>query len=196
MSRCNLRCGWCDTPYTWDWARYAPSEVAERVPVGDLACWVADQDVDLMVITGGEPLLQQPALAALASAVPEQVRVQVETNGTQAPTPALAELVDLWVVSPKLVNSGMGYGQRIVPAALAGLATTGRACFKFVITDPSVDFDEIAGLVAEFNLGPVWVMPEGDTRESVLAGTERIAELAVSRGWNVSTRLHIVTGAR
>ena len=33
MSRCNLRCVWCDTPYTWDWARYAPSEVAERVGV-------------------------------------------------------------------------------------------------------------------------------------------------------------------
>lgn len=196
FSRCNLRCGWCDTKYTWDWTQYNPAEVSERVAVSELARWVADQDVDLMVITGGEPMLQQPAMVALASAVPDRVRVQVETNGTQVPEPALAELVDLWVVSPKLVNSGMPYALRIVPAALAAFLATRRAAFKFVVTDPDTDFDEIAGLVEDFGLDPVWVMPEGETREKVLAGMDAIHAPAVARGWNVSTRLHILTGAR
>jgi 7-carboxy-7-deazaguanine synthase len=196
FSRCNLRCGWCDTKYTWDWTQYDPTEVSERVAVPELARWVNERAVDLMVITGGEPMLQQPAMVALASAVLDHVRVQVETNGTQIPQPALAELVDLWVVSPKLANSGMPYAVRIVPAALAGFMATGRAAFKFVVTDPDTDCDEIAGLVTDFGLDPVWVMPEGDTREKVLAGMDAIHVPALARGWNISTLLHTLMGAR
>lgn len=196
LSRCNLTCRWCDTKYTWDWTQYKPTEVSERIPVPELVRWVSDQDVDLMVITGGEPMLQQSAMAALAAGVSDHVRVQVETNGTRVPEPVLVELVDLWVVSPKLANSGMNYSLRIVPRALAAFTVTGRVAFKFVVTDPGADFDEIAGLVRDFGLGPVWVMPEGDTRERVLAGMDAIHAPAVARGWNVSTRLHILTGAR
>lgn len=196
FSRCNLTCRWCDTKYTWDWTQYQPTRVSDRIPVPELVRWVSDQGVDLMVITGGEPMLQQPAMAALAAGVPDHVRVQVETNGTRVPEPALIELVDLWVVSPKLANSGVNYGRRIVPSALAALMATGRVAFKFVVTDPDTDFDEIAGLVKDFGLDPIWVMPEGVTRERVLTGMDAIHGLAVARGWNVSTRLHILTGAR
>lgn len=196
LSRCNLTCHWCDTKYTWDWTQYQATEVSERVPLPELIRWVTDQDVDLMVITGGEPMLQQPAMAALAAGVPDQVRVQVETNGTRVPEPALVELVDLWVVSPKLANSGINYNLRIVPPALAALTATARVAFKFVVTDPDTDFDEIAGLVKDFGLDPVWVMPEGDTRDRVLAGMDSIHAPAMGRGWNLSSRLHILTGVR
>jgi organic radical activating enzyme len=122
--------------------------------------------------------------------------VQVETNGTMTSIPELASLVDLWVVSPKLANSGMPYSVRIRPMALTALAETGRAAFKFVVTDPDRDLDEIAHLVDEYQLDPVWVMPEGTTREKVLAGMDALYDPATKRGWNVSTRLHILTGAR
>jgi hypothetical protein len=39
-------------------------------------------------------------------------------------------------------------------------------------------------------------MPEGTTREKVLAGMDALYDPATKRGWNVSTRLHILTGAR
>lgn len=195
FSRCNLKCGFCDTPESWDWSRYNPSEASEKVPVTELVSWVRDRAVDMMVITGGEPMLQQPAMAALARGA-KGIRVQVETNGTLAPTPELASRVDLWVVSPKLANSGMNYSARIKPDALAALVTTGRAAFKFVVSDPDRDLDEIAQLVTEYGLGPVWVMPEGTTREKVLAGMDALYTPATERGWNVSTRLHILTGAR
>lgn len=196
FSRCNLTCSWCDTKYTWDWTQYRPTEVSSRVPVPALVDWVTEREVDLVVITGGEPMLQQPAMTELATGLGTGVRVQVETNGTQVPTSALAELVDLWVVSPKLANSGVAYSRRIVPPALSALKATGRVAFKFVVTDPVADFDEISGLAQDFDLDPIWVMPEGDTREKVLAGLEVIHGPAVDRGWNVSTRLHILTGAR
>ncbi|MFI9811511.1 7-carboxy-7-deazaguanine synthase QueE [Saccharothrix variisporea] len=195
FSRCNLRCGYCDTPESWDWSRYNPAEVSARVPVAELVSWVRERGVDLMVITGGEPMLQQPAMTALARGLAD-VRVQVETNGTVAPTPELASLVDLWVVSPKLANSGMPYSTRIKPDALSALVATDRAVFKFVVTEPDRDLDEIAHLVEEHQLAPVWVMPEGTTREKVLAGMDALYHRATERGWNVSTRLHILTGAR
>lgn len=196
FSRCNLTCSWCDTKYTWDWTQYQSTEVSSRVPVPDLVDWVAERGVDLMVITGGEPMLQQAAMTTLAAGVGEGVRVQVETNGTQVPIPELIGLVDLWVVSPKLANSGVDYSRRIVPPALAALSATGRAVFKFVVTDHNTDFDEIGRLAKDFGLDPIWVMPEGDTREKILAGMDAIHGPAVDRGWNVSTRLHTLTGAR
>ncbi|SDD58490.1 7-carboxy-7-deazaguanine synthase QueE [Actinokineospora iranica] len=195
FSRCNLKCGFCDTPESWDWSRYNPTEVSERVPIADLVTWVRERDVDLVVITGGEPMLQQPAMTALARGL-TGVRIQVETNGTMEPTPELASLIDLWVVSPKLANSGMDYSVRIKPPALTALAATGRAVFKFVVTDPGSDLDEIAQLAEECQLEPVWVMPEGTTRETVLAGMDALHGPAAERGWNVSTRLHILAGVR
>lgn len=194
FSRCNLRCSFCDTPESWDWSRYNPTEVSEKIPVSELVSWVRERAVDLMVITGGEPMLQQPAMIALARGA--GVRVQVETNGTMAPTPELTSLVDLWVVSPKLANSGMAYSARIKPKVLATFVATGRAAFKFVVADPGHDLDEIGQLVREHELEPVWVMPEGRKRDAVLAGMDALYGPAVERGWNVSTRLHILAGAR
>lgn len=195
FSRCNLRCGFCDTPESWDWSRYNPAEVSDRVPVAELVSWVRGRGVDMMVITGGEPMLQQPAMTALARGMAD-IRVQVETNGTVVPTPELTSLVDLWVVSPKLANSGMTYSTRIKADALSALVATDRSVFKFVVTEPDRDLDEIAQLVEEHRLAPVWVMPEGTTREKLLAGMDALYDRATERGWNVSTRLHILTGAR
>lgn len=196
FSRCNLDCSWCDTPYTWDWSRFEPSLVASRVPVRELAKWIVGTGVDLLVVTGGEPLLQQRALRELVELLPSTIRVQVETNGTRTPDAALVERVTLWVVSPKPANSGVARERRIVPEALAALRRTGRAEFKFVVCDVETDVAEIAVLVEEHDLRPVWVMPEGTTVAAVLAGTAALLGTAAERGWNLSTRLHVLAGAR
>lgn len=193
FSRCNLSCGYCDTKQTWDWSRYHPSEVSTKESTAELIDWVRGSGVDLLVLTGGEPMLQQPSLTALARGC--GARVQVETNGTIVPTPELVDRVDLWVVSPKLANSGVPQGKRIVPAALAALAGTGRAAFKFVVTGID-DFDEIAELAAAYELRPIWVMPEGETVQAIVEGMALLHQEAVARGWNISARLHILAGAR
>jgi 7-carboxy-7-deazaguanine synthase len=188
---CNLRCRACDTAETWDTTRYDLRAGSRWASVDEIAEWALGHDTELVVITGGEPLIQQRAVAALAGLLAAEGRaVEVETNGTIAPLPQLAAAVSRFNVSPKLsaFGAGMPRRRRIVPAALCGFAATGKAAFKFV-AGPA-DLEEIDGLVAEFGLRPVWVMPEGDTCAAVLRGLRELADPVLARGWNLTPRLH------
>lgn len=192
LSRCNLSCQFCDTPYTWDWTRFHPSAEARRQPVTELADWALAQPARLAVITGGEPLLQQAALIPLAGRLATAGRqIEIETNGTIAPLPGLTRLVTRFNVSPKLPSSGLPGSKRIVPAALAAFTTTGKALFKFVICHPG-DLADAAALAAGHDLAPVWVMPEGTSEQAVLDGLRALAEDALARGWCLSGRLHVL----
>ena len=65
-----------------------------------------------------------------------------------------------------------------------------------MVCDIDADVAEIAAVVEEHDLRPVWVMPEGTTVGAVLAGTAALLGPAAERGWNLSTRLHVLAGAR
>lgn len=195
LGRCNLDCSWCDTPYTWDWERYDPKVELHERPVAEVVAEVAAMGVDRVVVTGGEPLLQQRRLLPFLGEASERGwTVEVETNGTLAPTDETAELVATFNVSPKLANSGVAAERAIVPEALRAFATLGgqgRAVFKFVVAEPD-DLDEVQAIVDDHGLAPVYVMPEGRTAEAVLEGGRRLADAVVARGWNLTTRLHVV----
>lgn len=189
LGRCNLACTWCDTPYTWDWSRFDPAvELAERPVESVLADVDAMGAVDLLVVTGGEPLLQQSRLVPLLrGARARGLRVEVETAGTLAPAPEVVELVDGFNVSPKLASSGNPAERRVRPDVLAAFMATGKAAFKFVVQDAS-ELDE----VASFDVAPVWVMPEGTDAETITARMRALAEPVLARGWNLSPRLHVL----
>lgn len=194
LSRCNLACPACDTPYTWDWSRFDPTAEASRISVDELVGWAVASSTELVVITGGEPLLQQTALVGLVRALTDAGRrVEIETNGTRVPSPELIEAVAQFTVSPKLsaFGAGMGEARRIEPAALRGFVCCGKSVFKFVITT-SADLAEVTEMEQRFGLSPVWVMPEGTTREAVLSGMSWLAEEALTRGWHLSGRLHVL----
>lgn len=192
LGRCNLDCAWCDTPYTWDWARYDPARELRRMPVADIIGQLELMAPEIVVVTGGEPLLQQRRLATLvAGCVERGWPVEVETNGTRAPEDALARTVARWNVSPKLANSGVAEADRIKPEALAALRATGRAAFKFVVAGEA-DLDEVAALVDAHDLRPTWVMPEGTDAATVLARARTLADPVISRGWNLTPRLHVL----
>lgn len=191
LGRCNLACSWCDTPYTWDWDRYDPAVELTTMAVEDVVERLDATGAGLVVVTGGEPLLQQRHLLPLLEALRARGRrVEVETGGTIAP--ALPEgLVDGWNVSPKLASSGMPAERRLRPDALRAFAATGRAVFKFVVREPS-ELDEVAAVVDEHGLAPVWVMPEGTDEATVLARLRELAPHVVGRGWNLTPRLHVL----
>lgn len=192
LAGCLLSCRWCDTPYTWDRSRFDLQAESRSVGVEEVVSWVRGIPSDLVVVTGGEPLLQQGPLAALARAlVAEGRRVEVETSGTIAPNDTLTEVVARFVVSPKLANSDLPLARRIRPDALKALAALGTAVFKFVVCEAE-DLDEVAALEAGYALAPIWIMPEGTSEEQVHAGLRGVADAALSRGWHVTSRLHVV----
>ncbi len=180
----------CDTPYTWDWERFDPAVELSTRTVDDVVAEVEAMGVDRVVVTGGEPLLQQRRLVPFVEAAAARGwAVEVETNGTLAPSAELAAGVERFNVSPKLANSGVDPAKAVVPDALAALVATGKAAFKFVVTGVD-DLDEIEG----FGLDPstVHVMPEGTTPEAVLGTARALADEVARRGWNLTTRLHVL----
>jgi len=196
LGGCNLTCTWCDTAYTWDADRYDLRAELTRTPVGDILDQVDAMDVPMVVISGGEPLLHQlqPGWRSLLGGLAARgIDVHVETNGTRPPAPYTRAAVAQFVVSPKLAHAGDPEDKRIVPPALAALVATDKAVFKFVATSTD-DLPEIAAVAAAAGIPDrlVWVMPEGVTPDAVVAGGAAIADAVVSRGWNLTTRLHVL----
>ena len=191
LGRCNLACSFCDSRHTWDWEQHDPSVELHPTTVAEVVARIDEMAVPMVVITGGEPLLQQRHLRPLL----EQLkaggrRVEVETAGTIAPS--LPDgLVDQWNVSPKLANSGMPLERRFKPAVLADLQGTGRAIFKFVACELA-DLDEVDAMVKQCSLGPVWIMPEGTEAETLKERIQELAPAVLARGWNLTSRLHIL----
>lgn len=192
-SRCNQTCGWCDEPQTWDSTRFNLAEHTTRRSVASLAEWALNHSTELVVITGGEPLMQQRKLVPLVRTLLDAGRrIEFETNGSIAPRPDLLHDRIQFNVSPKLASSGVAERRRIVPDALSALAQANSVC-KFVITADHRDADlaEADHLAATYGFHRVWLMPEGTTRSAVTAGLHALAEPALQRGWGLTTRLHI-----
>jgi 7-carboxy-7-deazaguanine synthase len=191
LSRCNLACTWCDTRYTWDWEHYDPGRESVRMPVPDLVAWALRFAPQMVVITGGEPLLQQAVLVPLVGELlAGGKRIEIETNGTIIADPSLFARHVQFNVSPKLANSGMAETRRIIAPVIRGFAASGRAVFKFVARE-TADLAEIDVLAKRFGISPVYVMPEGRTAGQLLHVTQALAGEVAARGWHLTQRLHI-----
>jgi len=98
---CNLRCVWCDTPYT----SLKPSPF-EEYSADILLTKVLSQHTQGVCITGGEPLTQSKTeLVKLTSALKKEDKfIDIQTNGVLY-WPELASLVSRFSVSPKFPSS-------------------------------------------------------------------------------------------
>lgn len=186
---CNLACRWCDTPYTWDGARFDLKAQTRRMLVEDLAADIEARGDHLLVVSGGEPMLQQERLWQLLDLLPGR-RVQIETAGTVAPRgdadrPGLG-----YVVSPKLHHSGNN-GSRYVPDAINALRDSGRVmAWKFVLASEG-DYEEVDWLVQHHQLAPVYVMAEGIESWRLAQRLAKLAPGAIQRGYRLTPRMHI-----
>jgi organic radical activating enzyme len=144
---------------------------------------------DIVVITGGEPLLQQRLLyEALVPFVIDHI-IQFETNGTVLPK-ELVGMPATYVVSPKLSNNGADpLPRRIRLDTLRWFAARG-AHFKFVVGSEE-DVREVDELVREVRPAHIWLMPLGSTPEEVASRAPMVAQACLDRGWRYSDRLHI-----
>ncbi|BDS12022.1 7-carboxy-7-deazaguanine synthase QueE [Aureispira anguillae] len=150
-----------------------------------------------LVITGGEPLLQQDRIVAfleyLEQAYALRPIIEIETNATILPSAALDDRVHYWNTSPKLSNSGMFPQQRLVPEVLTWFSKNPNTMFKFVVTQQQ-DFDELQQtLIAPKLIDPkkIVLMPGADSIEQLLERNQLVAELCIKHQLRMSTRLHV-----
>ena len=194
LATCNLACTWCDTRYTWDWRNLDYADGVVEMALDEVERRVLEFGRPRLVITGGEPLLQQAVLAPLVSSLAGQgFYCELETNGTIAPSPDMIEGIAQWNVSPKLENSGNMTRAREVPDALSAFGHMDTAYFKFVVVAPP-DVDEVAAIVERYGLASerVMLMPEGVTAEAMKERGRWVAEACVERDFSFSPRLHIL----
>ncbi|WP_019632246.1 7-carboxy-7-deazaguanine synthase QueE [Actinomadura atramentaria] len=189
LSGCNLACSWCDTPWTWQWRVYDRAAEQTAMPVDAVRDWARGR-ADLVVITGGEPLLQAGPVAELVAGL-AGTAVEIETNGTVAPPPELLVEHVAFNVSPKLAGAGGPEHRRLRERALRALADSGRARFKFVVAD-AAELDEVARVQAAHGLDDVWIMPEATSAGRLLELLRDLADPVIERGWNLAPRLQVL----
>ncbi|WP_336985819.1 7-carboxy-7-deazaguanine synthase QueE [Altererythrobacter aquiaggeris] len=201
LSRCNLACVWCDTAYTWhfegDNRPHRSTETFDRkanqvtLDEADVARRITDLGQRRLIITGGEPLLQAPGLAALLELLPDMT-VEVETNGTTSAPSRLDIRIDQYNVSPKLAHSGNPAELALIAERLEHYAAEPRAFFKFVVARPA-DVAEVADLVSEHAIprSQVFLMPEGTDSEALRAREKWLVGECLQHGFQLSDRLHI-----
>jgi len=189
-SGCNLRCTWCDTPYT----SWAPE--GEERSLDSIVEEVNRYGASHVVITGGEPMIA-PEIGELTHRLSQHVTI--ETAGTVD----THVRCDLMSISPKLANStpyerdGGRWAQqherlRYQPEILKRLIQLYSYQLKFVIVEEG-DLAQVRAIVEEIGAARsrVLLMPEG-IDPAVLAERGRwLAEVAKREGFRFTPRLHI-----
>lgn len=192
LSLCNLHCHYCDTKYTWDFERFDYETEVREVALSRVVEQFAGAPANHVVVTGGEPLLQQRALAKVFARLPGDLFLEIETNGTRVPSAALLERVNQWNVSPKLSSAGDTEALRIRPEALTALRDSGRAYLKLVVRTEQ-DRDEAEVLRERFGFARerTLLMPEAATREELEARSPVVAAWSQALSLRFSSRLHV-----
>jgi len=189
-SGCNLRCGWCDTPYT----SWQPEGV--DLALDQILDEVKAHPARHVVVTGGEPMIA-PEIIPLTERLRDLgLHITIETAGTVFQPVAC----DLMSISPKLSNSTPNDARwaaqhdrlRIQPATLCQLMERYEYQLKFVIERPT-DLEEVQDLIQELNAdrGRVILMPEGIDRERLRERAVWLAEVCKEEGFRFSPRLHV-----
>ncbi len=188
-SGCNLRCSWCDTPYT----SWQPEGV--DLTLRQILDEVGAHPARHVVVTGGEPMIA-PEILPLTQQLRELgLHITIETAGTVFQPVAC----DLMSISPKLSNStpeGSWAARhdrlRIQPAVLAELMGRYDYQLKFVV-EKSADLAEVRDLVATLSASRerVILMPEGTDPAVLHERALWLAEICKEEGFRFSPRLHV-----
>jgi 7-carboxy-7-deazaguanine synthase len=192
-SGCNLRCTWCDTPYT-SW-----NPEGDDLSLDDILARVCRQRAAHVVITGGEPMIQEDIVRLTQQLKDLDLHITIETAGTVY-KPVTCDLMS---ISPKLANStptlreeGRWAAQhdrlRYQPDVLKQLTTEYPYQLKFVVSDPG-DLAEIETILKETGAdrSRVVLMPEGTSSETLSERARWLVDICKREGFRYGPRLHI-----
>jgi organic radical activating enzyme len=204
----------CDSYASW---HPAFKELSPTIEINDLVtqmlaltpngAWVQNNGNDVhLVITGGEPLLgwQRAYAELLSHPLMQDIRnITFETNGTQELRDDFKAFLDEWYradkeitfsVSAKLSASGEKWEDAIKPEIVNSYQQYGFTYLKFVV-ETEEHFAEVDCATAEFRAGgfegPVYVMPQGGVVTPYAANRVKVADWALTKGYNYSPRLHV-----
>jgi organic radical activating enzyme len=165
-----------------------------------------------MVFTGGEPMLKksQEGMVAILNEFERRgnlpKHVTVETNGTQPITPELAQFITefemnggewYWSISPKLWSTAGEQHKRAIKPDVVGNYTLASANgqLKFVVNGSAESWQEVEQNTQLFREAgcyfPVWIMGVGGTLEGLKITEAMIADEAIARGYNYTSRVHV-----
>lgn len=174
LNGCNLRCSFvggsiCDTPY----ASHRP-EKSKLLHIGDTIMKISMilekyPRINDIVITGGEPMLQQEELGIFIKEMDEYVKNilkrkrkifwTIETNGTiKLVDSVLRERIGLWSISPKLASSAHFSSDSIIPESLQIAHNALRINYEALRS-------YIQNYTGELQLKFVWTGLESDKKE-------------------------------
>ena len=188
-SGCNLRCAWCDTPYT-SWQPEGADLTLNQI-VDEVKAHPARH----VVVTGGEPMIAPEIIALTERLRGLDLHITIETAGTVVQPVAC----DLMSISPKLANStpnGRWAAQhdrlRIQSGVLLELMARYPYQLKFVI-EKADDLDEVRALIGALRAdrSRVILMPEGTDRDRLRERAVWLAEICKQEGFRFSPRLHV-----
>jgi 7-carboxy-7-deazaguanine synthase len=190
---CNLRCTWCDTPYT-SWNPEGRDYSLEEI-VNEARGFGAKHTV----VTGGEPMIADGIVELTHRLKESGLHITIETAGTVHKD----VLCDLMSISPKLTNStpherdgGKWAAQhnrlRYQPEVLKKLTRQFEYQLKFVVTSPR-DLAEIESILQEIHAdrARVVLMAEGTDAATIRERAPWITEICKREGFRYSPRLHI-----
>jgi 7-carboxy-7-deazaguanine synthase len=194
LSGCNLRCVWCDTPYA-SWRPEGP-----MMTIGEIIAAVEKENIDHVVLTGGEPMLFDPIVKLAAGLKALGHTITIETAGTiHRSLPC-----DLISISPKLANStpvddpvwkDRHEATRINLSAIQSLIDSYPYQLKFVVNpEQGDDLTEIESLLAKLvGVEPnrVLLMPEGTDADTLHRRARLLVKPVMDRNWRLTQRLHI-----
>ena len=168
-----------------------------------------------MVFTGGEPMLKntQPGMINIIEEFKRRknqpMNVTVETNGTKPITDEFAEWIRreysrwedgrewYWSLSPKLwATAGEKSKKAIKPEVIGRYAEVSpHGQLKFVVNGTDESWREVEENTKLFREAgcdfPVWIMGVGGTFEGLVQTEASIADEAIQRGYNYTSRVHV-----
>ena len=224
LASCNLRCVWqmddgsfckCDTSY----ASFRP-ENKSVLQVGDIVDLVRHNigNMQHVVITGGEPMLQKEGLAELCRLIKKELHlhITVETNGTIFDK-EVAQYIDLFSISPKLSNSvpskdkleyfeeGETGASKFHHEVRRNLNVLQSYIYfanslekdlqlKFVVgkaSDAAEIKNDYLDLLMGYSQNDILLMPLGASQQQITQSTPIVLKMCIQNGWKFTPRVHI-----
>lgn len=176
LSGCHLRCTWCDTKYTWD------LKSGKKMKLAEILKAIKKYPTKHLVVTGGEPLIQQNELIKLFKKLPDHY-IEIETSGS-LPT-FINQYINHYNCSPKLSNSkNKTIKLEKFPAE--------KTYYKFVV-DNKKDLKEIKEFIKKYKITreKVFLMPQGIKKRELLKRSKWLAEICKQENFRFTPRLHI-----